>query len=153
MDEQTVSTLNAPAPTDTPNQLLYAVTNESSQDDLNNQVLPDAPWYYHPHVNNPYQPAKRRSPLCFRCNQKGHTTHHCKTYKVAICKFWVNNACNREYPDGTNDCSYAHGNEEQRHTGPHCVRIIHEDGEMTVEGCGQSGHRVDECPQSNTTSQ
>ncbi len=90
-------------------------------------------------------PKKSRPPLCFRCNQKGHTTRQCKTYKVRICKFWVNNACNKEHPDGTNNCSYAHGNDELRHSGPYCIRIIHEDGEMTVEGCGNPGHSVSDC--------
>jgi len=63
-----------------------------------------------------------------------------------VCKFWINNACFNINEDGTNYCKYAHGTEEKREAGIRCIRIIHDNGEMTVEGCRQVGHCLAECP-------
>ena len=87
-----------------------------------------------------------RDIMCFRCAESGHSSKQCNTYKVKLCRWWINNACNKCLPAGGNTCNYAHGEEELRQAGIRCVRIVHDNGDMTVEGCHMVGHRFLECP-------
>jgi hypothetical protein len=104
-------------------------------------MSPPSPPMVAPRRNN------NRTSMCYTCGQKGHVSRECTRFKTRICKFWMNNCCNSGNADGTNSCIFAHGDSELRVPATlYCIRIIHDNGTVSVEGCGVSGHRFAECP-------
>ena len=83
----------------------------------------------------------RRDITCFRCGQKGHKKQECRTWKTKRC---TNHSCKL----GIN-CGFAHAGEILRTPWiPKCVRVIRENGQMRVIGCGEIGLTYRECCQS-----
>lgn len=87
--------------------------------------------------------------MCFRCAEIGHTTNECITYKIKLCKHYMNGWCAMD--DSRKHCTYAHGVSEMRQPWlKKCVRVVSKKyGDARVSGCGQVGHAYSECPDHN----
>lgn len=85
--------------------------------------------------------------MCFRCAELGHSTDECLTFKIKLCKHYMNGWCILD--DGRNHCSYAHGEAELRKPWlKKCVRVwSKKNGDAHVGGCGKVGHTYTECSQ------
>lgn len=111
--------------------------------------------------NRPYYPSAARPPtqngarssspsvpvrFCFKCAQTGHVTRDCKFYKTRFCSYFTSQgSC--QYTYDSRMCVYAHGAEELRPVADkYCVRIVYENGEQMIFGCGAAGHSIDTCP-------
>lgn len=105
-----------------------------------------------PQVPVPPPAPERRSRatvLCFRCGGRGHSVKECRSFKTSLCRFWQNDGleCLHEAEDGSNTCRFAHGSGELRAKDEvYCVRVIFDDGEMEMLGCGEAGHLYQDCP-------
>ena len=113
------------------------------------------------YANRPYYPSAARPPtqngarssspsvsvkFCFKCAQTGHVTRDCKFYKTRFCSYFTNTgAC--QYTYDSRMCVYAHGGEELRPVADkYCVRIVYDNGQQMIFGCGAAGHSIDQCP-------
>ena len=83
--------------------------------------------------------------MCFRCSELGHSTDECLTFKIKLCKHYMNGWCMLD--DGRTHCSYAHGEAELRKPWQKkCVRVwSKKNGDACVSGCGKVGHTYTEC--------
>ena len=83
--------------------------------------------------------------MCFRCSELGHSTDECLTFKIKLCKHYMNGWCKLD--DGRTHCSYAHGEAELRKPWQKkCVRVwSKKNGDACVSGCGKVGHTYTEC--------
>jgi hypothetical protein len=82
----------------------------------------------------------RRETTCFRCGERGHKKQECRTWKTKQCTI---KTCHMGRA-----CPFAHSHEELRQPLlTRCVRVIRENGEVKVIGCGKVGKIYRECCQ------
>ena len=111
----------------------------------------DRSYSYYPVVarSPPTQNVARSSvqfKFCFKCAQTGHVTRDCKFYKTRFCSYFTNTG-DCQYNHDSRLCVYAHGHGELRlSVEKYCVRIVYENGEQMIFGCGAAGHSIDQCP-------
>ena len=86
--------------------------------------------------------------FCYRCARTGHYTKDCMWFKTQLCKYWQEGNCRHGLKTGENVCMYAHGQDELRPVTPAwCIRVVHDNGNMLVFGCGGPFHTPETCPQ------
>jgi hypothetical protein len=85
--------------------------------------------------------------FCYRCARTGHYTKDCMWFKTQVCKYWQEGSCRHGLKNGENVCMYAHGEAELRPvTQSWCIRVVHDNGNMLVFGCGAPFHTPELCP-------
>lgn len=84
--------------------------------------------------------------FCYRCARTGHYTKDCMWFKTQLCKYWQEGSCRHGLKNGENVCMYAHGDSELRPvTQAWCIRVVHDNGNMLVFGCGAPFHTPEMC--------
>ena len=84
--------------------------------------------------------------FCNKCAQTGHSMRMCFTFKTQKCKYFERGVCSRQ----SDACSYAHGDSEVRPScDTWCTRIVYENGQRSIEGCGNPGHLFGQCSNGN----